>query len=63
MRFHVSIHATTITMDKRDAIHEEILSPGAPGDVELFRGSDTVLIPTPSADPKGETPAHAVEKD
>lgn len=39
-------------MDKGEAIHEEIIS-SAPGDVELLRGSDTVLIPTPSADPKG----------
>ncbi|KAL4764537.1 major facilitator superfamily domain-containing protein [Aspergillus foveolatus] len=44
-------------MDKTEVIHEEVISKdlklhGAPGDVELFRGSDTILIPTPSLDPK-----------
>ncbi|KAL4806056.1 major facilitator superfamily domain-containing protein [Aspergillus unguis] len=42
-------------MDKPEIVHEEVVSPqlsGAPGDVELLRGTDTVLIPTPSPDPK-----------
>ncbi|KAL4949756.1 major facilitator superfamily domain-containing protein [Aspergillus filifer] len=44
-------------MDKSDIVHEEVVSnprllSGAPGDVELLRGGDTILIPTPSADPK-----------
>ncbi len=51
------------TMDKGEAVHEEISSPRllepAPGDVELLRGSDTVLVPTPSADPRGESPQYA----
>ncbi|RDW74259.1 uncharacterized protein DSM5745_06921 [Aspergillus mulundensis] len=48
-------------MDKSEIIHEEVIpskpgngisGSGAPGDVELLRGSDTILIPTPSQDPK-----------
>ncbi|KAL3457261.1 major facilitator superfamily domain-containing protein [Aspergillus heterothallicus] len=46
-------------MDKANVEHAEILSnpkllsqDPAPGDVELLKGSETVLIPTPSADPK-----------
>jgi hypothetical protein len=45
-------------MGKTKVIHEEVIPKdlqlhGAPGDVELLRGSDTILIPTPSPDPKG----------
>ncbi|KAL5333699.1 major facilitator superfamily domain-containing protein [Aspergillus crustosus] len=44
-------------MDKADVAHTEIIShpqllSRAPGDVELLRGTDTVLMPTPSPDPK-----------
>ncbi|KAL4769991.1 major facilitator superfamily domain-containing protein [Aspergillus nidulans var. acristatus] len=44
-------------MGKTKVIHEEVIPKdlqlhGAPGDVELLRGSDTILIPTPSPDPK-----------
>lgn len=46
-------------MDKSDISHVEIAHDasmsGHPGDgqVELLRGGDVVLIPTPSADPRG----------
>ncbi|KAL4876425.1 major facilitator superfamily domain-containing protein [Aspergillus karnatakaensis] len=44
-------------MDKSEIVHEEVvpnpqLLSGASGDVELLRGKETVLIPTPSPDPK-----------
>ncbi|KAL3480544.1 major facilitator superfamily domain-containing protein [Aspergillus californicus] len=44
-------------MDKAEVVHEELTShpnllSKTPGDVELFRGDGTVLIPTPSPDPK-----------
>jgi hypothetical protein len=49
-------------MDKPNVEHAEILSnpkllskDPAPGDVALLKGSETILIPTPSADPKGKT--------
>ncbi|KAL4937436.1 hypothetical protein BDV06DRAFT_215897 [Aspergillus oleicola] len=46
-------------MDKTEIVHEEVVNnprllSGAPGDVQLLRGSDTVLIPDPSPDPKGK---------
>jgi hypothetical protein len=46
-------------MDKSDISHVEIANDvslsGIRGDgqVELLRGGDVVLIPTPSADPRG----------
>jgi hypothetical protein len=50
-------------MNKANVEHAEILSnpkllskDPAPGDVELLKGSETILIPTPSADPKGKIP-------
>ncbi|KAL4913889.1 major facilitator superfamily domain-containing protein [Aspergillus aurantiobrunneus] len=43
-------------MEKSEIVHEETihlrLPPAASGDVELLRGSETVLVPTPSPDPK-----------
>lgn len=43
-------------MDKGDISHVEVAdhSPKAPtGHVELLKGDEIVLIPTPSADPRG----------